>query len=106
MIGIFILLSSIKSFAGSGSVSGKIEFIQVSVFGGAGEAVLIKFATPPSGQPDCANDDRMIVSLESDVGQSILSMALAAKFAQTDVFVGGNGDCLNSHEKIRYMRVL
>lgn len=80
-----------RSIAGS-VTAGEIISIQT---GFALSKILIEFDTTISGKPSCANDgtNRMVLNPSTEIGKSILSVALTAMTTAMPVDVIGNNDC-------------
>jgi hypothetical protein len=103
---IFVLFSA-EVFC-EGRVEGEIDFLQAgSGWTDSGVYVLVKMQDEVAGKPGCATDQRFAIDPSTEIGKAIYSILLAAKHAQSEVFIVGDNSCDlmgNTFEGINYVR--
>ena len=108
ILSIVITLLGFSQAGYAGTVEGKVSWIQVNVKTGFPDFAFIKFDTLPTNSPSCATDvnGRMGVSLQSEAGKAVYSMALAAQVSGKTIWASGTNGCIaGTVEEIDYIRL-
>ena len=102
-----LIFAFLSCFASATSTQSKIEFVQVNN-SESNPVASIKLSTPASTRPECASSNKLVFNPATPIGSSILSIAMAAKAAEREIFVFGTDNCslTGDKETIAYIRLL